>query len=351
MQPTVSIVIPVYNSAKYLRQCLDSVVHQTYTNLQILCVDDCSRDDSWLILQEYAAADPRFCIFQKENEGVSLARNYALDRAEGGYLLFLDSDDWMDPETCEKAVQAAEKSQADVILWSYIRESEKDSQKKIIYEEDRLFDRQAVRDQIYRRMAGAYGEELSQPENADVLCTVWGKLYRRELIEDNHIRFYDIRKIGTHEDGLFNLHTFAHVNKAIFLNQYFYHYRRDNNASLTMAHNPNLRRQREVLYDLMWQYISVNEPDPVFRKAISNRVVLSLISIGCNEMESTGGMGSKIQSIKKIISRKQYREAISEFEFHYLPLHWKVFFTFARMNCASGVYFLLLIIQKIRGRT
>ena len=204
----ISVVIPVFNSQDYLRQCLESVINQTYQNLQIICVDDASSDCSWNILQEYAAADSRVQIFRKENEGVSLSRNFALEQVCGEYVLFVDSDDWLEPDTCACAMRSAEGNKADVVMWSYIREMGNESRKKKIFEKDIVFDRSAVREKLYRRMVGAYGDELSHPENADALCTVWGKLYRRDVIENNHIRFYDIREIGTYEDGLFNLEVF-----------------------------------------------------------------------------------------------------------------------------------------------
>lgn len=88
-----SIIIPVYNTAPYLRECLDSIRNQTFTDWECICVDDGSTDDSWAILQEYAAKDPRFQIFHQENQGVSAARNYALDHIRGDYFTFVDSDD------------------------------------------------------------------------------------------------------------------------------------------------------------------------------------------------------------------------------------------------------------------
>lgn len=350
MEPLISIIIPVYNAEKYLRQCLDSVVNQTYRNLQILCVDDHSTDQSWQILREYAERDGRFQIYQKENEGVSLARNYALERANGEYLLFVDSDDWVEPDTCEQALAAARRENAQVVLWSYIRELGSESREKRIFGSDIIFEEQAVREKLYRRMAGAYGEELTSPENADALCTVWGKLYRRDVIEENKIRFHDIREIGTYEDGLFNLNVFACVYKAVFLNRHFYHYRRNNDSSLSTAYNPELPQKWNRLFELIGEHIRTHELDESFEKALENRIVLSLIALGINETERKAGAGEKIKKIREILSSRSYREAVAEFEKQYLPLHWKVFFTCAQWNWAGSVYFLLLVIQKIRGR-
>lgn len=102
--PKVSVIIPVYNVEKYLRKCLDSVINQTYTNLEIICVDDGSPDNSGAILDEYSHKDSRIIVIHQENAGVSAARNRGLDIATGEYITFVDSDDWLEPECYELAV-------------------------------------------------------------------------------------------------------------------------------------------------------------------------------------------------------------------------------------------------------
>ena len=112
--PNITIVLPVYNVEPYLRQCLNSVVNQTMREIQIICVNDGSTDGSQAILEEYAARDSRFRIIVQENGGSSLARNAAFPHIQGKYLLFLDSDDWIDLTLCEKTYTAAEKDNADM---------------------------------------------------------------------------------------------------------------------------------------------------------------------------------------------------------------------------------------------
>lgn len=94
--PEISIIIPVYNSEKYLRQCLDSVLNQSFSDFECICVNDGSTDNSLLILQEYANKDKRFKIIDKQNEGVSIARNTGIENAFGEYITFIDSDDWVE---------------------------------------------------------------------------------------------------------------------------------------------------------------------------------------------------------------------------------------------------------------
>lgn len=347
----ISIVVPVFNAERYIRQCLESIVRQSYKDLEIIVVDDASTDATADIVNEFAKADNRILFIGKEcNEGVSLTRNVALENTTGEYLMFVDGDDWIDTDTCELALKAALQNDSDLVFWPYIREMTNESRKKVLFETDMVFDQEAVRTKLYRRMVGAYGTELSHPENADALCTVWGKLYRHDLIQGNHIRFHDIREIGSYEDGLFNLEVFSHTKKALFLNQYFYHYRRNNDLSLSTAYNPMQQKQWKIMFDLIHHHLTSHNADQTFYKALSNRIVLSLLPLGINETEQTHSLRKTLQGLHQIITAQHYRDALVGFEKHYLPLHWKVFFTFAQLKCTTGVYLLLCIIQKIRGR-
>ena len=118
----VSIIVAVYNAEKYLRECLDSLLRQTYQNIQILCVDDCSTDSSFEILNQYRLKDNRIDVVRLEsNRGQAIARNVALRRADGEYVCMLDSDDWFSDDAIESAVKVFEdNSSADCVLFDLI---------------------------------------------------------------------------------------------------------------------------------------------------------------------------------------------------------------------------------------
>ena len=177
-QPLVSVIIPVYNVERYLAQCLDSVINQTYPNLEIICVNDGSRDGSPDILRRYADEDARIQVIDKANGGVSRARNDALDCARGEYIMFVDSDDWVEPDACENAVNAMREYDADIVMWSYVSETENRSSRKVIFPETTVFEKEEVRAKLHRRFVGAMGEELSHPELVDSLCPVSSRSFR-----------------------------------------------------------------------------------------------------------------------------------------------------------------------------
>ena len=350
MEHIISIIVPVYNVSCYLKKCLNSIISQTHTYLQIICVNDGSSDSSTQILDEYVQRDSRILVIHKENEGVSLARNTGLEVATGDYVMFVDGDDWIEPDTCAVALDAINQYHAVVVMWSYVRELANEFRKKKILEYDTYFNQSSVKEKLYRRMIGMYGEELSHPENADALCTVWGKLYKREVIEKNGIRFFDIRQIGSYEDGLFNLDVFAKASSAVFINRHLYHYRKDNSTSITSAYNAEMPKQWDKLFDILRAHIDDNGLDASFRIALNNRIVFSLIALGINATEKHDGAIHTIRQIKQLIQAERYQNAIAQFDAHYLPVHWKLFFGCAKHGCAFGVYLLLLAIQIIRGK-
>ena len=347
MNKTISVIIPVYNMEAFLGECLDSVLEQTYPELQILCVNDGSKDRSQEILEDYARRDPRIIPIVKENGGLSSARNRGLEAATGEYVMFLDSDDWLDRDICRKAVEAMEETRTDLVMWSYVREFQTHSKPTdILGRERQVFDEAGVRG-LYRRLFGLTGSELADPSKGDVIVTAWGKLYRRELIEG--IEFIDTKKIGT-EDCLYNIEVFRRLRSAVYLPEYGCHYRKYNAASLTTAHNPRLFDGWQNMYALMEEHIEHHGLTEEYREALSNRRAVQLIALGINIMAADKSAAEKRRELREIIRRPVYREAFRRLDLRPMPIHWKAYFTCARFGCAWGLYHLLLIIQKIRGR-
>ena len=349
-KPLVSIIVPVYNVEKYLSECIDSILSQTYENIEIILIDDGSTDKSAQICDEYTAKDKRAAVVHKTNEGVSAARNDGLKAANGQLIMFVDSDDWIDSETCGTAVNAMQESGADVVMWTYISENNGNQSRKIIFGSDTIFEGTDVTEKLHRRLFGLTGEELANPELADSLCPVWGKLYKKELILNNDISFVDLSEIGTYEDGLFNIEVFSQVEKAVYLNKCLYHYRKENTSSVTSGYRKDLFEKWQHLFDLMQEYIAENNLPSDYQAALNNRIALSIVGLGLNIISCNCSAVKKIKMIKEIIKSERYKKAYKDLCFTYFPVHWKLFYGCAKYRCAVGVYFLLFIIQKILSR-
>ena len=345
--PKISIIVPVYNVEKYLTQCLDSLIQQTYTNLEIICVNDGSADGSGQILQEYAARDTRVHIIEQENQGASVARNQGLSVVRGDNIMFVDGDDWVDVDTCQRAVEMAEKHSADVVFWSYVREYENESREKLMpLDNETVLCGEKAKNMLHRRQLGLLGEELAHPEYADSMVTVWGKLYTNKLLRQSGAEFMDIRKIGTSEDAMFNLEALQRVCTAVYIKRCLYHYRKNNPASVTTRYKPELCSQWDYLFDVMQEYITKNHLTAAYTQALRNRISLSAVGLGLNIMSAPVSVREKISMIKSVISSPRYREAVKTLELCYFPIHWKVFYLCARWKNAVAIYGLLKVIEK-----
>ncbi|MDY2726925.1 MAG: glycosyltransferase [Anaerostipes faecalis] len=347
----ISVIVPVYNVEKYLKKCINSILYQSYSNIEVLCVDDGSTDASLKILKDFEKQDQRVKVFTQNNAGVSVARNHAILEATGQYLMFVDGDDWIDFDTCEKAMNLARQNDVDMVMWSYIREMRNESRPKQIFQKNHLFNEKEVKERLYRRLFGLLGEELRQPENADAICTVWGKLYKRELVCDRNIEFPDIREIGTYEDGLFNIRVFENVKRVFFTTDIEYHYRRDNVNSITSEYNENLEKQWENLFSMMKQHIKNKELGNSFLKALNHRIALSMIPLGINSYCAPYSVVKRTFMIHQILKKPEYKNAYRQLNLKYFPIYWKIFFGCAKHQCAIGIFILLFFIQRFRGKS
>ncbi len=199
-EPLVSIIVPVYNVEQYLRRCLDSVLAQTYSNWECICVNDGSPDGSAAILAEYSSKDERFRILDRENGGLSAARNTALDAMAGEYMIFIDSDDFIHPQLLEITVYQALRDQSDLVVFRYdhfYRNFTKFTHFIGLPDIKPCF-RRYVREQVPYLVTDniyAYATDDSHKRHEGIdnryrvkHCQVWRNLYRTSVVEG--IRFY-----------------------------------------------------------------------------------------------------------------------------------------------------------------
>ena len=179
----ISIIVPVYNTSPYLEKCLDSLVNQTYKNIEIICVNDGSTDNSAEILHRYSEIYSNVIAIDQENQGVSAARNNALDKADGDYLMFVDSDDWVDQRICEKLLTAIRVNNAECAMCSYVKEYENKSIVNHVFPRDFCLKGEKFKRFFYRRLFGLVGKETRNPQNIDLMVSVWMQLFRADLCE------------------------------------------------------------------------------------------------------------------------------------------------------------------------
>ena len=220
MAEKITVIVPVYNVENYLDKCLDSLVNQTYKNLEIIVINDGSTDNSGIICQEYAQKDNRIVYIEKENGGQSEARNMSLDRITGSYVTFVDSDDWVELNYVENLYKKITEYQADIAVGNYYSFNEAEGMYYFhIFGDsyyEKVYDNVSIFENLYE----------SQEMKSFALISVWGKLYKANLV--NHLRF-DIGKLG--EDGYLNQKIYLLAEKTIYLNKGLYAYRQREGSS------------------------------------------------------------------------------------------------------------------------
>lgn len=210
----VSVIIPVYNAAPYLHQCLDSVVRQTLWDIEIICVDDGSTDSSLEILREYEAQDPRIQVLTQANVNAGAARNRGLDLAKGEYLSFLDADDFFEPEMLEQAYARAKSSDAEILVFRC---------NNYITEEDRYTDRwNSIEAANIPEMQPFPGTAVKGNLFFTFVGWAWDKLFSRQYIQDNGLRFQEQR---TTNDLYFTYFALAKAQRIVTMDELFAHHR------------------------------------------------------------------------------------------------------------------------------
>lgn len=210
MEPTVSIIVPVYNAEKYLKRCVDSILSQDYRDFELLLMDDGSSDGSAEICDGYERADSRVHVVHKENTGVSDTRNQALDMARGRFIQFLDSDDWIVPEATRLLVRSMEEYGCDMVISDFYRVAGERLAQKGDIEEDKVMTRQEFAACMIENPADFYYGVL------------WNKMFRRSIIEKFHIRMDT--SLSWCEDFLFNLEYIRHAESFYALQVPIYYY-------------------------------------------------------------------------------------------------------------------------------
>lgn len=225
----VSIIVPVHNVEKYLEECMNSLLAQTYENIEILLIDDGSTDSSGKICDDFCRSNHKVKVFHTENEGVSNARNIGIKEARGDLLAFVDSDDWADADYIETLVNGIEKYEADIYMCSYYDETRKKSEPMNFFQKKHyVFEMKEKYQLVYSDMLSEHYQH--NPIAATGIGVPWAKIYRKEYIKRHHIVFpYGLKKM---QDSIFNLYAFYHAERIVFDDISKYHYRRNTNSSV-----------------------------------------------------------------------------------------------------------------------
>ena len=327
MNDLISIIIPVYNVEKYLKECLESVINQTYTNLEIILVDDGSTDGSGNICDEYKKRDTRIKVIHKENGGVSIARNLGLNYVNGQYIGFIDSDDYVEPEYCEKLLKSIKENNVQCALCKFDKVYEKKNQNNT-FESNYIMD------------ANGLIMEILDVQKGFGFCTQ--KLWTKNALAD--IRYNENIKVG--EDSLFCIESCKNIDKVFVLNEKLYHYRFNENSLVRKFDEKYAQKYLRAMQETK-KYIDKNYNKPEIIKKFNNYIVYNILIIVINYCFNRNNKMSiikQIEELKKVCKIPEFKYAIKNCDYNGFSLTRKI----TIFTLKYKLYFITMLIGKIR---
>ena len=299
-----SVIIPVYNVENYLSRCIDSLLAQNYADLEILLIDNGSKDQSGQICEDYAAQFANITAYHIPNKGVGSARNFGLSKAKGEFICFVDADDYLVGNLFSD-VESQLDSQLDLLVFSYYNSIEKNLSE--INRSEKILPTEGKKDKS--DFIGLFQELWL----TDMMYTVWNKIYRKEFLEEHQIVF-ESYELG--EDVRFNLNVYQHVNAVFLLKSGYYVYISGRVDSAMGQYNPNrMNYQLEELGKVDQLMTSWNIHDDQFIDQIKARILMSNIQNISNQKMSL----SKKRHYVDVLCRNQ--EMIALLKKAASPLH------------------------------
>ena len=304
-RPRISVIIPVYKVEAYLRRCIDSIINQSFRDLEIILVDDGSPDNCGVICDEYACRDARIHVIHQENMGLYGARNTGLEAASGEYISFVDSDDWIEADMYACMLEIIDDCHPDMVRFGL----KKMLSGKIMSE---------------RKMAyanGFYKGELLNSQRLDIisnehildykkerLMSACTNLYRRELVMEYGLRFVSEREI-LNEDYLVVLQVFMAAESVYIIDKTFYCYD-TREGSITMSYRENMFERKKKLFQMYCR--SVNTQDKNVRIRLKNFYIDCVYACVVNECGDYRGRADSIATIRDLLDDERLQKYLSD---------------------------------------
>ncbi len=317
MKNIISIIIPVYNVEKYINQCLQSVINQSYKNLEIILIDDGSTDNSGRICDKYAKIDNRVRVVHEENSGVSVARNVGIDISTGSYIMFVDPDDWLELDACDKLLKKILKNNDDIVIFNFYRNySNNDIPNKSIdyfLDKTELLQKSILAPSILKKEYGNF-------QFASYTCN---KIINAKFLKKSKIKFQLENLKAIFEDGLFYYMLFDKTKNISIFNEYLYHYRIVD-TSVMNSYNKDIPVINKFIYKSIKESsnYSINENALCIR--MINNFSLYLNSYLFNKKNQIT-FKQKMNILNEALHSDEYVFPANNVKFKYLSLKLKIY--------------------------
>lgn len=341
MKPEISIIVPVYNVEKYLIRCVESLKNQTLQNLEIILIDDGSTDHSGKICDKLQKEDQRIKVIHKQNEGQGIARNLGIEIAEGKYVAFVDSDDYIEEETYQYMLNQMKDCKADLGCFGYTHDN---SEGNSIYQskiKDRIYFEEEVKTEFVLHF---FGDDPMEDDMRGVSACM--SIYRLSLIKENKICFPSERKVLS-EDTLFNLEFCRFAKTAVASSRIFYHYCLQQNSFSRGYSKERLKKTAEFM-KILSDYSEEFGIQEQTRNRIKMVLWVSLLDAVKQEVNrrKMSDYWRMRESVKEICTRKYVLELLKTFPIKGLNKKQKLFYFCMKYK----QYFFLMMLAYLRNR-
>lgn len=309
----ISVIVPIYKIKKeYLCKCIESICNQTYRKIEIILVDDGSPDECGMICEQYAKNDNRIIVIHQINQGVSKARNAGLSRASGNWIIFVDADDWIEPNMCERAIEEANLEKVDMVVWNtYFNFSgqqkvRKNYGKSIVVHDRKTLEKINVN---LLRTISIRKDEIRIPTLESPTC----HLFRRDIIIKNNIMYDETLKQG--EDKLFNYEYHMHIRSMAYINEPLYHYRLHLESTTHTFFAENADTSTKILkkYYILEPKIQTSK---MYRNAYNIRVgIIAYFLLGKYFFHPGNNLpGNKYKQFVELMQKEPYASSLSQID-------------------------------------
>ena len=310
----LSIVVPVYNVEKYVGEMIESLQNQTLKDIEIILVDDGSPDQSGAICDQYAAGDPRIRVIHKKNAGVGAARNDGLDAAAGKWIIFCDSDDWVEADAFDKLVQLGESTGADVVFGDIRLVFESHVKSRPFYKDEFVTEDSRIVDDLIRMdFSRAYCYDPPKGGATPGYGGPWNKIVKRELLSQNHIRF-DLRVKGIFDDILYTAYIFAAARKVAYAHVITYNYRQLT-TSITNSYKANMLEINQAIFQAWNEFLSKYGADGRFDEAYYAMVIRRIkgtLGLYFFSAKNEKPLAAQYKELKLLFKTEPYMSAVAK---------------------------------------
>lgn len=328
MEVLISVIIPVYNVEKYLSQCIESVINQTYKNFEVILVDDGSIDGSGALCDKYAEKDSRIRVIHKENAGVSAARNDGIDQSSGELIYFLDSDDWIDLCLFEEITKKFNEKKCDAVFFDYAVEYTN----KKLYEKSLTLSDELVTNSSSTEFLTSYMKN----------GFMWNAVYKASIIKDNRISFK--KNVSLLEDNLFKFTCYPFVKSYAYIKNAYYHYRQLDNSAIHSLRQDYPINLKNIYHEMYFQIANGNYPPKA--DIVPNSKYICFLSRVAENAFRGNSLQTAIKIINEYINSNEYQKSLLNYDKNIVGVAGRIYVKFKNLNWF--IVWCVYILRKIK---